>query len=135
MGKPYDYLESPPLPSSRLRDDFAFSSTGLDLCGPIVLKNIYHKQDETMHKTFITLYTCASTRNIYLDVVSDPSSKVLIRNLQRFICRRGCSNMITTDYGSNFIADETQRFASDKNIMWDVNLQAAPWYGGSLKGV
>ena len=30
MGKPSDYPESPPLPSSRLRDDFAFSSTGLD---------------------------------------------------------------------------------------------------------
>ena len=130
MRKPYDYPESPPLPSSRLRDDFAFSSTGLDLYVPIFVKNIYHKQDETMHKAFITMYTCASTRNIYLDIVSDPSSKVLIRNLQRFICHRGCPNMITTDNGSNFIADETQRFASDKNIMWDFNLQAAPWYRG-----
>ena len=116
MGKPNDYPESPPLPS-RLRDDFACSSTGLELCGPIFVKNIYHRQDDTMHKAFIILYTCASTRNIYLDIVSDPSSKVLIRNVQRFICRRGCPNMITTDSGSNFIADETQGFASDRNIM------------------
>ena len=29
MGKPYDYPESPPLPSSHLRDGFAFSSTGV----------------------------------------------------------------------------------------------------------
>ena len=43
--------------------------------------------------------------------------------------------MITTDNGSNFIADETQRFASDRNIIWDFNLQAALWYRGSSKGV
>ena len=76
MEKPYDYPESPPLPSSRLRDDFAFISTGLDLCSPIFVRNIYHKQDETVYKAFITLRTRTSTLNIYFDIVSDPSSKV-----------------------------------------------------------
>ena len=86
-----------------------------------------------MLKAFITLYTCASTRNIYLDIVSDPSSKVLIRNLQRFICCQGYPNIITTDNEPNFIADETQRFASDKNIMSDFNLQVTPWHGGFIE--
>ena len=46
------------------------------------------------------------------------------------IARRGCPNNKISDNGKNFISDETQAFATNLEINWDLNLPVAPWQGG-----
>ena len=59
--------------------------------------------------------------NIYLDIVSESVDKkhtTLFPKLSKY------------DFiGSGLIDDETRKFAGDRHIAWDLNLQGAPWHG------
>ena len=46
------------------------------------------------------------------------------------IPRKGCPNNVISDIGKNFISDETQSFATNLEINWDLDLTIAPWPGG-----
>ena len=50
-GKTYSYPDGPPLPSSRVNDDYVFKYTGIDYCGPLFGKNIY-SEGEIFKDTF-----------------------------------------------------------------------------------
>ncbi|XP_065681375.1 uncharacterized protein LOC124811157 [Hydra vulgaris] len=128
-GLPYKYPPSPPLPLSRLCDDYPFKYTAVDYAGPVFIKNIYGDSD-IMYKGWIFLFTCASTRSICLDLVSDVSSSVCIRGLRRFFARRGVPSKIISTNGTQFVAEQTQLFASNKSIEWQLNVPSAPWWGG-----
>ena len=128
-GRPYMYPDPPNLPNFRLRDDFPYSGTGIDLFGPLFCKNVYDRT-EIMHKCYVILYTCASTRAVLLDLVHNAESKVFINSFNRFISRRGCPAKVVSDNGSIFTSEETQRFAASRNIQWSFNLQKAPQQGG-----
>ena len=65
-GPPYGNPEAPPLPEFRLSNDFAFSKIGVDYAGPMYVKDIY-SQSKDMHKVYISLYTCSSSRALRLD--------------------------------------------------------------------
>ena len=128
-SKPLSYPSPPDLPEYRLRDTHAFDAIGIDYAGPVYVKNIYGQSKE-MHKAWIGLITCASSRAVYLDLVSDSSSTECILLLKRFISRYGAPSNITSDNGKCFVSAETQDFATSRNIMWKFNLESAPWQGG-----
>ncbi|XP_065663018.1 uncharacterized protein LOC136085622 [Hydra vulgaris] len=86
-SKPYKYPNSPPLPLSRVSDKYALKYVGVDLCGPIMIKNIY--ETNMMNKAWIFVATCCSTRFLYLDLVPDCTAKACILGLRRFISRYG----------------------------------------------
>ena len=46
-----------------------FSNTGVNLAGPLYIKDIYGKNDQ-MFKSYIFLFTCASTRNVHLELTT-----------------------------------------------------------------
>ena len=73
-GPSYSYPRSPPLTSLRLNDTRPFKVVGIDLCGPVFVKNVFWESDD-MFKCWIVLYTCAASRGIVLDVVPDVSAK------------------------------------------------------------
>ena len=50
--------------------------------------------------------------------------------LSRFISRRGCPSTVLSDNGTNFTAEQTQHYASNKFIRWKFNIEGAPWFGG-----
>ena len=83
-----------------------------------------------MRKVWVTLYTCASTRNIILDVSPNLSAEFFIRSSRRFISRRGCPDNIISDNGKNFVSKDSQNFISHSNVKWHFNLPLAPWHGG-----
>ena len=126
--KSFVYPPPPDLPRIRLSKDFPFTYTGVDYAGPLYVKGIYSKKG--MHKCWIFLYTCASSRNLDLDLVSDCYSSTCIRALTRFFCNRGTPNLILSNNGSQFISGETQTFRTNKGITWRFNIAAAPWWGG-----
>ena len=135
QGKHYDYPTIPSLTPLRLSDIRPFFTIGIDNFGPLYVKNVFHTDYEMPFKVWATLFTCAASRGITLDIVPDPSSDSIIRCLSRFISRRGCPNHVIPDNGSNFAANKTQNFATERNIEWHFNLQLAPWYGGFFERV
>ena len=62
-----------------------------------------------MHKTYITLFTCATTRAVHLELCTDMSTDKFIMALQRFIGRRGLPNTIYTDNARTFHATNFKR--------------------------
>ena len=127
-GKGYSYPIAPPLPLSRLNDDYCFKYCAIDYAGPIYLKG--SPGSSSNNKCWIFLCTCSSSRSLYLDLVHDCSASACIRGLQRLFARRGVPNEILTDNGTQFTADETKVFAVSKGIKWRFNVPAAPWWGG-----
>ena len=132
-GKAYKYPSEPPLPASRVSLEPAFTYVGLDYAGPIHLKNVYYIKDNDMYKAWVALFTCASSRCIYLDISTDYSGLSCTEVLSRFINRRGAPKEIISDCGSNFTSVEVQNFASSRNIKWKLNIPKAPWTGGFVE--
>ena len=106
-----------------------FYNIGIDYAGPVYVYNVYNKDNE-LFKAWISLITCQSSRAVYLDLATDYSGKSCINVLRRCFSRRGTPNLIISDNGTSFIATEVQDYASNQNVRWKFNLEAAPWFGG-----
>ena len=131
-SRAYRYPKSPDLPKVRLRDDYPFSGTWVDYLGPLYSKNVFTvdlADNEDMHKSYVLLYTCASSRGVVLDLIPDTSSNHFL-SFTRFISKRGCPKIMLSDNGGAFVADRTQSFAADRGIRWQFSIAEAPWYGG-----
>jgi len=119
----------PDLPSFRMSFDFAFSNTGIDFAGPLYVRNIYGDSN-TMYKSYICLFTCATTRNIHLELTPDMTTHSLINSLERFLSRRGCINMFISDNFTSFKSGDLLNFLKDNEIKWKYILPLSPWWGG-----
>ena len=131
-ARPDCYPKSPNLTSFRLDKSTPFSARGIDCIGPLYTKNAYNDQQENEHqlfKCYVVLYTCATTRGVVLDLVPDASAKTFV-NILKFLSRRGCPRMISSDKGTAFTAELTKNFAATRNIKWQFSLTGAPWFGG-----
>ncbi|KFM66923.1 hypothetical protein X975_05448, partial [Stegodyphus mimosarum] len=79
----------------RVRDAFAFEVTGIDLCGPLILKN--------KNKAWVVLFTFAVYRCVHLELVTSVSTECFIQAFRRFIARRGRPSIVYSDNGTNFV--------------------------------
>ncbi|GBN53763.1 hypothetical protein AVEN_128849-1 [Araneus ventricosus] len=125
-------VQAAPLPEDRLRDSATFETTGIDLAGPLYLRD--------GSKAWVVLYTCAVYRAIHLELVTSLTTDKFLLSLRRFIARRGRPSIIYTDNGSNFkgsnqafnkvdwnkINDDT----SVSRIQWKFIPPSSPWWGG-----
>ena len=96
QARPLRGPEPTDLPSYRLSNDYAFSNTDIDFAGPLYVKNIYGESD-SLFKCYICLFTCATTRNVHLELAPTMSAQHLISFLSRFAGRRGKINLIISD--------------------------------------
>ena len=128
LGKPYEKQSTPPLPDFRVAEDPAFSRIGVDFAGPLYVKDIYRKAE--MHKCYITVFTCASSRAIHLELVPDLTADSFIRALKRFIGRRGIPSIVVSDNGKTFCDSKVQNFVTQRNVVWKFNVPTASWWGG-----
>ena len=113
------------------------SVTGVDFAGPV-----YHKvKKSTTGKTYIALFTCASTRAVHLTLCRDLSALEFQRALKEFVARRGCPHTIVSDNGKTFVAtgkwlsvlkkdQSLANFMEAMEMKWKCNLARAPWWGG-----
>jgi hypothetical protein len=83
------------------------------------VKDIYN-QSKDMHKVYISLYTCSSSRALHLDLVPDMSSEAFVRSLERFIGRRGIPALIISDNGKTFKGQEIRAFIASKKLNGDI---------------
>ncbi|GFY26246.1 retrovirus-related Pol polyprotein from transposon 297 [Trichonephila clavipes] len=86
--------EPTPLPPDRVTDCAPFEIVGIDLAGPLFLKD--------GRKVWITLFTCAIYRAIHLELVNSLTSDAFLLALRCFIARRGRPRTIYCDNGTNF---------------------------------
>ena len=90
---PYRYPTELDLPKFRFNDDHPFTVVGVDYLGPLYYLPVFSNNDD-MKKVYVSLYTCASTRGIILDVVHNAKADSFVHSFLRFIARRGCPSLV-----------------------------------------
>ena len=63
-----------------------------------------------------------------LELVPLDNASACIRELTRFFSRRGKPISIFSDISSSFTADEAQQRIGSRNIIWNFNPPAFPWW-------
>lgn len=133
-GPAYRSPETPPLPKLRIEEAPPFSVTGVDFTGAL-----FYRTNTTQNKAYICLFTCAITRAVHLEVVTNMTTESFIAAFRRFAARRSLPSHIISDNGSTFLAasTEVQRvcngardFMVSKNVEWSFIPKRAPWFGG-----
>lgn len=90
------------LPPERITPNPPFSNSGLDFCGPFLIK--YKNQRKgSFQKIYIAIFICMVTKAVHFEFVSDLTSEALIAALRRFFARRGKVFSIFSDNGTNFV--------------------------------
>ena len=139
-GLPYKTPAPPPLPKCRVEEAPAFSYTGVDFAGPILIR-VSKSQSA---KAWIALFTCYVTRAIHLEAVTDQLTPTFLRCLKKFVARRGLPKQFISDNGKTFkstakyletvVKDKTvQAYLSGLSITWQFNVELAPWWGGAFE--
>lgn len=91
-SRPHSYPKSTNLPNIRVNDNVAFYGTGVDYLCPLYCTGIYDVNSlEDCYGLFVLhCGTCASTRGVVLESVSNESLKYFAYSFRKFIVRRGC---------------------------------------------
>ena len=123
--------------NSRVTEGPPFQYTGVDYAGPMWVK------DEK--KVYVSLFTCAVTRAIHLEIAEDLSVVAFLRAFRRFISRRGIPELMISDNAKNFqgaaeeltahstqimVTATDQNFIFNKGIKWQFIVARAAWCGG-----
>jgi len=111
-----------PYPTSRVNLTRAFATTGMDLGGPLYLK------DES--KAWFVVFTCMSVRAIHLELVTALSEEALVFAVQRFMARRGMPRKFVSDHGTNFVALARWLKVHNIDIQYEFIVERGPWWGG-----
>ena len=133
------------LPPDRVIPSPAFSVTGLDYAGPILLHQAKGRGAKT-YKGYIALFVCLSTKAINLELVGDLSTESFIGALYRFTGRRGKPRKIWSDNATTFQGADTElkglmrdlkpaweagsQFLATQGIEWAFIPPKAPHFGG-----
>jgi len=127
-----------PLPSDHVKPSKPFRVTGIDFAGLL-----YIKVGSDIQKAYITLFTCATTQAVHLELCTDMSTDKFLMTLQRFVGRRGIPHTIYTDnartfHAANFefsalwkqiTASKTYQFLAHTGITWKFIAPRAAWKG------
>ncbi|XP_071033114.1 uncharacterized protein [Parasteatoda tepidariorum] len=133
------------LPIDRVVPNFPFNFSGVDFCGPFMIK--YRNQRKgVLHKMYLCIFVCFVTKALHIEMVSDLTSEALIATLKRFFARRGKSSKLYSDNGKNFVGanreinkllrlvkqpeEEISAFLSSEDIEWKFIPPRAPSFGG-----
>lgn len=140
-GKPYPTPKAPSLPSWRVSDDPPFTHTGLDFAGPLFVKEDVTTAKPKLRKVYVTLFTCASTRAVHLELLINLSTDAFLQAFRRFSSRRGTPRTLISDNAKTFKSaakelstikrsNEVERYLSNKGVTWEFITEKAPWHGG-----
>ncbi|KAG1668338.1 Ubiquitin-like modifier-activating enzyme ATG7 [Nymphon striatum] len=135
-GFPYRNMLNAPLPSCRLEKSPPFTVTGVDFTG-----EMYVKTNTEEHKCYVCLFTCANTRAIHLELISDMSTQTFLRAFRRFAARRSIPKIMISDNASTFqFANgelqnlienaDIKHYMCNQHLIWKFIPKRAAWYGG-----
>ena len=130
------------LPEARTEIQPPFTNCLMDLFGPIVIKDDCVKRGPRVHKkVWGIVFTCASTRALYLDVATDYSSEAIMHAVRRLKFHRGNVKTMVSDPGTQLVAadkelknwrkgwneDELQSFGAKEGLVWSFIMPASKW--------
>ena len=128
------------LPKERLEERVVpFANTGVDYFGPFEVRFMRKSM-----KRWCCLFTCLTTRAVYVEVVPSLEADACLAAITRFIPRRGKPNIILSDNGTNFVGaaremrewieawnqSDIEQSLAQKQIKWKFNPPGAPHLGG-----
>ena len=133
QGPPHGNPPSSQLPDFRVTTGYPFKAVGNDFAGPLFVKSKLNGA----RKVYWTLFTCARTRAVHLEIVPDLSTATFMLCLKRFINRGGIPRLVITDNAKTFkfaskqLSDlfqspEISSFLTDQRIHWKFDLDKAP---------
>lgn len=135
------------LPKDRVTQSRPFQNTGIDYCGPFYIKE-KKVRNRTRVKVYVSIFVCFATKAVHLELVTDLTMEACLAAVRRFFARRGRSQNIYTDNGTNFVgaknevmqlqvflaSDEHQKkfqhFLSNEGINWYFSPPRSPHFGG-----
>jgi len=88
----------PALPEPRVRDAAVFETTGVEMAGPLFLRD--------GRNVCVCLNICALYRAVHLELASSLSTDLFIQTFRRFVARRGRSANVYSDNGTNFVGTD-----------------------------
>jgi hypothetical protein len=88
-----------PLPKDLIQFQQPFTVRGVDFAGPS-----YVKVGTTIKKSYIVLFTCATTRATHLELSTDLCTDKFLLAFHRFVGRQGLPNTISSDNAGTFQA-------------------------------
>ncbi|XP_035908310.1 uncharacterized protein LOC118517310 [Anopheles stephensi] len=135
------------LPKSRVTPTRPFAVSGVDYCGPFLLKSTVRNRSPT--KAYIAIFVCFATRAVHIELVSDLTSTAFLSALRRFVARRGKVAELHSDNATTFKGaahelhriyrmlkiDEGDRRAifdwcAENELVWKFIPPRAPHFGG-----
>ena len=105
------------LPSYRVCSEQPFDTTGIDYAGPLLVKDVY-TEGSGMNKSYILLFTCATTRCVHLELIPDMSTPTLILALRRFLARKGFRETFISNNFKSFKLVILKKFLQSNKIDW-----------------
>ena len=120
------------LPEFRAQPSEPFGFTGVDFAGPI----IYKIKKSNYGKSYVNLFTCASTRAVHLKLCKDLSAQEFKRAMKEFVARIRPPQAMVSDNGRTFVATkkwlktlvkngDLMNFLAVQRIKWKFNLSRA----------
>ncbi|XP_064464098.1 uncharacterized protein LOC135375287 [Ornithodoros turicata] len=128
-----------PLPPERIVRNQPFEVVGVDFAGSVMVRS-----GSGTSKSYIALFTCATTRAVHLELVSDLTARSFLLAFRRFIARRGLPTTVYSDNAltfkktsreiqklqSNVRKNEVQDYFANHRIKWRFIAEKAAWWGG-----
>jgi len=127
------------LPNFRISSTVtAFENIGLDYLGPLYVVSMESGKES---KIWVSLFTCAVSRAIHLEIINDMTTDAFLNCFRRFCARRGIPSLIVSDNAKTFKAAnkflvklsedvKVMDHLSSLNIKWQFILEKSPWWGG-----
>ena len=139
------------LPESRLAiRESPFQHTSVDYIGPIMVKYGHRG----VKKGYGVIFTCLTTRAIYIEFATDISTEKFLLAFRRFIGNYGLPLQVRSDNGKNFIGaareirnlmllwkeendDSTKlkEFCRQYEIKWTFSTPASPHHNGAVESM
>ena len=135
-AQPFKQPLTAPIPNFRTTPGYAFQTTGVDFAGPL-----HYKDGKNQKKAYITLFTCATSRALHIELVGDMTAKTFRKSLKGLITRRGTPKLMVSDNAKTFKATaqwlqsvfkdtKVRDLLQNEDIQWKFNLSRSPWWGG-----
>ena len=100
-----------PLPEERVTPPPPVSDIAIDFAGPL-----YVKERTIVKKTFVCLFTCASSRMVHLELTNSLTTDEFLQAFSRMTSRRGLCRTVWSDNAKTFKAasNEIQKLYSER---------------------
>ena len=93
------------LPSFHVREDYAFSCVDVDFAGPLYAR-LWNNVEKKMIKTYVALFTCATSRAVHLELVPNLEAETFLLCLRRFVRRRRLPRLMVSDNAKTFKSEK-----------------------------